>query len=347
MNRASYTVKQIAEKVGAQIFGDTSVKVSGIKPLETAGEEDLSFFAPTSKKRTAELLAKARQSKAGALFVAEHDESLNCPQLVCPNPLGAVVQLGALFRIQTKPGVGIHPTAVIDPSATVGSECRIGPYAVIGKNVRIGNRCVIYSHVVVYDEAVLGDECVIHAHAVIREGVVLGDDCLVQNGVVLGGDGFGYYPDREGNHQRIPHIGNVRLANHVDVGANTTIDRATLGETKIDEGAKIDNLVMIGHNVIVGKQSLLCAQVGISGSTEIGNHVVLGGQTGVADHVRIADGVRTAAKSGIAGDITEKMDVGGIPERTVGSWHREQIALQKLPTLMRRINKLLKDKTGE
>jgi UDP-3-O-[3-hydroxymyristoyl] glucosamine N-acyltransferase len=327
------TTGEIAKRLSAEIQGDLNQVITSIKPLLTAQSEDLSFFAPNSKKKAGELAQQARESRAGALLVKEFDTNFNCTQIKVPYPLGALAQLAPLFSVVGQ-DVGIHPTAVVHESAEVSTLASIGAFVVVGARSKIGDRTIIYPHCCIYHDVSIGPDGVIHAGAVIREGTQMGSNCLIQPGVVVGGDGFGYMSDKSGHH-RIPHVGQVVLADNVDIGANSTVDRGTFGETSVGQGTKIDNLVMVGHNVQIGVQSLLCAQVGLSGSCEIGDGVILAGQVGIADHVRIGNGVRAGAKSGITSDV-EKGDVAGFPHQEASEWRRNQVVLRNLPALLKK-----------
>ena len=328
------TTGEIAKRLSAELRGDSELLISSIKPLSSATANDLSFFSPTAKRKTVELTQQARLSAAGALLVAEFDEGFKCTQIKVPHPLGALVELAPYFKISDQES-GIHPTAVIHETASVSPNASIGAFVVIGARSKIGERTIIYPHTCIYQDVVIGTDGVVHAGSIIREGTQIGDNCLLQPGAVIGGDGFGYLPDKQVGHRRIPHLGQVILENDVDLGANTTIDRGTFGETRIGTGTKIDNLVMVGHNVKIGNRSLLCAQVGISGSCEIGDEVVLAGQAGVADHVKIGNRVRVAAKSGVSSDV-EKGDVAGYPHQEASKWRRNQIAIKYLPELLKK-----------
>ena len=337
MKTPNFTAGELAQRVKGQLHGEATLRIDGIKPLHMAGPSELSFFAPTSKKQTAELHAAAKQSKAGLIIVAKHDAEIPGAQLVVAHPLLAVSMIGGLFHHVPKPDLGVHPLACVHPSAVLGEGVAIGPFAVVGENASVGSRTVIHPQVVIYTGAKIGEDCVIHAGAVIREGVTLGNDCLVQPGVVVGSDGFGYLPEPGVGHRRIPHLGNVVLEDGVDLGANTTVDRGTLGETRVAKGAKVDNLVMIGHNVRVGHRSLLCAQVGISGSSTIGDDCILAGQVGVADHTTVGNRVRAMAQSGIKGVVEPNTDIGGSPSMDMKLYRRVIALTLRLPELFQRM----------
>jgi UDP-3-O-[3-hydroxymyristoyl] glucosamine N-acyltransferase len=338
--RQTLSLGDIAKLVGGKLYGSPEASIENLKPLELAGPKDLSFFAPNSRKAKTALEALLSSSSAGGLLVKERITSISIPQIEVDNPMAAVIEIAKRFRPQINPAPGAHPTAVVDPSAKLGEGVAIGAYAVIGPDVVIGARSVIHPHVVIYPGASIGADCIIHSNAVIREFVVLGDDCLLQNGAVIGGDGFGYIPDKEHGHRRIPHLGTVVIGDGVDLGANATIDRGTLGATVVGRQTKIDNLVMVGHNCQIGERNIFCSQVGISGSTTIGSNVILGGKVGVADHIKIGDGARIAARSGITGHVEAGAQVGGFPARPLSDWRRIEAVISNLPRLAREVREL-------
>lgn len=342
MQNQSLTVEKVANILSAEIKGNAQTVIKSIMPLEEAGQNDLSFFAPTSKRNAQMMEEKAINSKAGALLVKEFEAKFKCAQIKTENPLAAVVLLAEMFFSPKKPKAEISTQASISPSAKIGKDVYIGAFSVIGEDVTIEDNCIIHPHVVIYQGAKIGKNCVIHSGAVIREFVELGENCFIQNGVVLGGDGFGYFPDAKIGHRRIPHIGNLVLAKGVDIGCNATIDRSMLGSARIDENTKIDNLVMIGHNAIIGKRTIICGAVGISGSCKIGDDVILAGGVGVADHVEIGNNVRAAARAGITSSIPEKTDVAGHPQTTASAWRKQAILISKLPEINADLKKIKK-----
>lgn len=341
---ASALVELLARTLGieASLHGDGDKVVTGIRGLDSATSSDLSFLAPTSKRRFAELRKNALAGAAGILLIDKVDPLIPSTQIVTPHPFKAIVALSRHFVPAIAVDRRIDPRASVSESALLGAGVAVGPFAVIGDGVIIGENTIVHPHVVIYPFAKIGSNCVIHSGAVVREHVSLGDDCVLQNGVVIGGDGFGYMYEPGVGHVRIPHIGTVTVESGVDFGANATVDRATLGETKIGAGTKIDNLVMVGHNTSVGRGSLLCAQVGISGSCQVGNGVVLGGNAGVGDHIRIGDGARAAGKTGIIGDVPAKTDVAGYPHAEASEWRRSQALVRQLPRLVREVRALRK-----
>ncbi len=333
------TAGAIGQMIGGKVVGNENAIIEGVAPLESAGPSDLTFFDPTAKKKQQDYFQLACSSRAGAILIPEYEPQISATQIVTPKPLAAIIHAASLFHHPPRPAPGIHSTAIVHETAKIGTGAAIGAYCVIGEDCTIGDHAVLHPHVIVYGGAQIGAQCVIHSGAVIREFVRLGADCLIQNGVIVGGDGFGYIPDAKLGHRRIPHAGTVVLEDSVDLGANTTVDRATLGETRIGRAAKIDNLVMIGHNNKIGSCSLLCGQVGVSGSCTIGSQVVLGGQVGVADHITIGDKTRAGAQSGIANDIPGGIDLFGTPAIAAAEHWRAYAALKRLPDLIREVRR--------
>lgn len=340
------TAAKISEIVGGELKGAPTRAILNLLPLELAGPSDISFFSPTSKNQAQELFERAKISRAGLILLPKFETAFPADQIQIQNPMRAVIKVAHCFYQPSYPAVGIDPLASVHPTAEVDPSARIGPFAVISEGAQVGAGTVIFSHAVIYAGARVGNNCIIHSGAAIREGVTLGDDCLIQNGAVVGGDGFGYIPDPQVGHRRIPHIGTVVLESGVDLGANATVDRATFGETHIGKNTKLDNLVMVGHNVKIGERSLFCSQVGISGSTTIGNDVVLAGQVGVSDHAVIGDKVRATGQSGLMGTIAGGQDIAGTPAGPVQMWRRVAMLLPKLPELFKRVQRLEKS-TGQ
>lgn len=336
------SLNEIAALVGGKVIGDGAIVVNNIKPLEEAGVHEISFFAPTSKRASAALLAAARNTKASALLLSEEDSLISSAQIVVKNPMQAVIQLTSTYSQKPKTLSGISPLASVSPTASLGENVAVGAFSFIGDNVVVGPNTVIHPHVVIYDGAAIGANCVLHAGAVIREYVEIADDCLIQNGAVVGADGFGYIPDKVLGQRRLPHVGTVRLESRVDLGANTTVDRAQLGTTKIGAASKLDNLVMVGHNVTIGERAILCAQVGVSGSTQIGDDTVIGGNAGLADHLKIGKQVRIAAKSGVVGHVDDNSEVAGYPHAESSLWRRAMVLVRQLPELFQKVQLLNK-----
>ena len=272
-------------------------------------------------------------------------EELSTTQLQVSNPFASLMKVANKLVNKPKPKSEIHLTAIVGENPQFHSSVSIGAYCVIGNDVTIGEGTVLFPHSVVYDGAEIGKNCTIHSHAVIRENLSIGNSCVIQNGSTIGTDGFGYIPDADRGHVHIPHIGSLILEDEVEIGANSSIDRGTLGTTVIGSQSKIDNLVQIGHNNKIGKRTLVCGQVGIGGSCEIGSDVVLAGCVGVADHMKIDDGVRTAGMTGISRNLTKEegkanTDYAGLPPVPIGRWRRQMTSLAKLPDLLKEVRKL-------
>ncbi len=263
--------------------------------------------------------------------------ALEKPTLRTPNPQYAYARAVEFLHVLPKEKPGIHPTAVIDPSARIGANASIGACVVIGADVEIGENCTLLPQVVIYRGVKIGKNFFAHSHVSIRENCEIGDNVLLHNGVVIGSDGFGFAKDDNGNWYKIPQTGRVVIEDNVEVQANSCIDRASLGETRIGRNTKIDNLSQVAHNCIIAENSMLCAQVGLAGSTEIGKNVILAGQVGVAGHCKIGDGAIVTAQSGTHGDIPAGSMVSGTPAFDHKQWLRSVTAFMKLPEMARAI----------
>ena len=330
------TLAELAQHLGADLHGDGGVSVTGVRGIEEAGPSEITFVA------NPKYASLARTTKAAAILVAPDFPDIPTATLRLKNPYFAFSQALGLFYQPPRYAPGIHPTAVVDPTATIGRDAHIGAYVVIGPHSHIGSHATLLPHVVLYPGVSVGDHFFAHAHAVVREGCVLGDHVTLENGAIIGSDGFGFAKDHQGDWQKIPQSGPVRIGNHVDVQANACIDRATIGETEIADGAKIDNLVQIGHGSKVGKNTLVCAQAGLAGSSFIGANAILAGQTGVAGHCTLGDGVILTAQSGVSHDVPAGKMLSGSPAFDNRGWLRSVAAFQRLPELLKRLNLLEK-----
>jgi len=332
---AQFTLGRIAEALGATLEGDPARVIRGVAPLDSAGPEDVSFLVNARYSRA------AVQSAAGAVVVGREVEGLPQALLRVESPQTALIALLRLFHPAQPAAAGIHATAVVAGSARVDPTAFVGACAVVEPDARVGARSRVGALCFVGEGAVLGDDVVLHPRVVVKEGVVIGDRVIVHAGTVLGADGFGYAFDGTG-HRKIPQVGGLRIEEDVEIGANSTIDRATLGETRIRRGSKIDNLVHVGHNCDVGEDVILVAQVGVSGSCTIGSRAVLAGQVGVADHVTIGAGAVVLAKSGVPNDVPAGEVWSGTPSRPAGETRRIWAAEARLPDLLRRFRALEK-----
>ena len=330
---AGMTLAELAERLGCELRGEGAIEIRAVRGLEEAGPGDLTFL---SNPRYA---AQLNATRASAAIVARDGAELAIATLRADNPYLCFARALTLFHRPVMPPLGIHPTAVVAPSASIAEPVSIGAYAVVGDDVEIGSGATIHPHVTIYPGVTIGRDFVAHAGVVLREHVRIGDRVVLHPGVVVGADGFGFAPSPEGA-VKIPQVGIVVIEDDVEIGANTTIDRATLEATIIRRGAKLDNLVMVAHNCEIGAHSFLAAQVGIAGSTKVGRGVQMGGQAGVAGHVVIGDGVQVAAQSGVPSSVPAGKVVGGYPAVEASVWRRTSAALLRLPELLRRVRRL-------
>ena len=326
-------LSQIAKELSCRLDG-ADCDIIGVTGIEEAQAGHLTFI--TNPKYAAD----AKTTKASAIIVAENFPALDTPTLRSKNPYLAFARAIKLFYQVPQYSPGIHPAAVISDSASIGKNAHIGAYAVIGDNVTIGDNAIILAHVVLYQGCRIGNNFFAHAHAVVRENCQLGDHVVLQNGVIIGADGFGFAKDDAGRWEKITQSGPVIFADDVEVQANSCIDRASVGETRIGRNTKIDNLVQVGHGCSVGESTMLCAQVGLAGSTVIKNNVILAGQAGVAGHCTINDNVVITAQSGTHGDIPTGAMMSGSPAIESRQWARAIAAFNKLPDLLKTIRSL-------
>ena len=322
---------ELAGRLGCRLEGDGDIEITRVAGIETAGPSDVTFFA--NNKYAAEL----RTTRAGAVILGENAAAAPCAMLRTKNPYLAFAKAMEVFAPPWTPAPGIHPLALVADTAQVAAEASIGPFAVIGERARVGARTIVQPHAVIARDAQIGDDCLIHAGVSIRERVVLGHRVVVQDGAVIGSDGYGFARDADGSHYKIPQVGGVVLEDDVEIGANTTIDRPAVGETRIGRGAKIDNLVQIAHGVSVGARSLLAAQVGIAGSTTLEESVTLAGQVGVAGHLTVGKGVIATAQTGIPNSVEAGALVSGYPAIDNRDWLKASAIFRKLPELRKTI----------
>ena len=327
---------ELARVLQAELRGDPNLEITGVAGIEEAGAGQLTFVA---NPKYAHL---ARTTHASAILVGPDFPDVPAATLRLKNPYLAFARAVDLFYQPPAWPPGIHPTAAIHPTAKIGANARVGAYAVIGENVIIGNDAIILPHVVIYPGVRIGDRFFAHAHAVVREHCLLGDDVLLQNGAVVGSDGFGFAKDDRGNWHKIPQSGLTILGNRVEVQTNACIDRASVGATRIGDGVKVDNLVQVGHGSSVGEDTLLCAQVGLAGSTHVGRNVILAGQVGVAGHCNIGDRVIAIAQAGLHGDIPPGSMLAGSPAFDHKQWLRATALFSRLPELVKQFQRKTK-----
>jgi UDP-3-O-[3-hydroxymyristoyl] glucosamine N-acyltransferase len=327
-------LSKLAESLSARLEnGSPETEITGVAGIEDAAAGHVTFVA------NPKYASAARTTRASAVIIAEDFPAVSTAVLRSKNPYLAFARALELFYQPPAYAQGIHPTAVIHPSAKVGANAHIGPYVVIERDVTLGANATLLAHVVIYPGATVGSNFFAHAHAVVREHCRLGNNVILQNGAVVGADGFGFAKDDAGHWHKIVQSGPAVLGDHVEVQANACVDRASVGETHIASGAKIDNLVQVGHGSKVGENSLLCAQAGLAGSTEIGKNVILAGQVGVAGHCKIGDGAVATAQSGIPNDVPAGAVVSGYPAIDNKLWLRCSAAFLRLPELVKAIRR--------
>jgi UDP-3-O-[3-hydroxymyristoyl] glucosamine N-acyltransferase len=320
----------IAKALEARIDNASpDTEITGVAGIETADRGQLTFVSNPKYN------AAAKTTKASAVIVAENFPAIATGMLRSKNPYLAWAKAIELFYQPPRYSPGIHPTAVVHPTAKIGKRAHLGPYVVVDADAVIGDDAVLLAHVVIYRGASIGHNFFAHAHAVVREFCHLGDNVLLQNGAVVGSDGFGFAKDDESRWHKIVQSGNVVVESDVEIQANACIDRASIGETRIGRGAKIDNMVHVGHSCTVGHDTLLCAQVGLAGTTDVGNNVILAGQVGVSGHVKIGDGAIAIAQSGIPHDVAPGAMVSGAPAIDHRLWLKCCAAYTKLPELVK------------
>ncbi len=329
---------QIATTLGARLEnGSPDLEITGVAGIKEALPGQLTFVA------NPKYAGAARTTKASAVIVSDEFPVVATALLRCSNPYLTFAHALELFSQPPRYEPGVHPTAVVHPSAVVGAGVHIGPYVVIDQSVEIGRNAVLLAHVVIYRGAKIGDDFFAHAHAVVREGCQIGNPGLLQNGLLVGADGFGFAKDDSRQWYKIVQPEPVVIEDDVEIQANSCIDRASVDKTRIGRGAKIDNLVQVGHGSHIGAHCLLASQVGLAGSTEIGDHVILTGQVGVVGHCKIGDGAIVTPQSGVAGDVEAGAIVSGAPAVDHRLWLKYSALLPRLPEIVRAVRKIVKD----
>jgi UDP-3-O-[3-hydroxymyristoyl] glucosamine N-acyltransferase len=325
-------LSQIASVLNARLEnGSPDTEITGLNGIEQAGPGEITFVA------NPKYAAAARLTKAAAVIVAENFPVIPAATLRVEDPYLSFARALELFHHPLRYVPGVHPTAIIHPSAKIGRDAHVGPYVVVDENVEIGDHAVLLAHVVIYRGVKIGDNFFAHAHAVVRENCRIGNHVLLHNGVVIGCDGFGFAKTHDGRWYKIPQPAPVVIEDDVEVQANSCIDRASVGETRIRRGVKIDNLVQVGHGSQVGEDALLCSQVGLAGSTEIGNRVILTGQVGVVGHCKVGDAAIVTPQSGVANDIPAGALVSGAPAVDHKLWLKYSAILPRLPEIARAV----------
>lgn len=330
------TLSEVCKRVGVAFEGDGSLEIRGVASLDMAGKGDLSFLA------NLKYAPDAKSSKASALIVPEEWEGTSSAALIrVKNPDEVFAKVSMLFyRPPPDPLPGVHATALVAEDVELGEGVCIGPYCVVEPGVRLGRGTVLRAHNYIGHACVIGEQSVLYPHVSVRENVQIGSRVIIHNGTVIGSDGFGYSVDRNGVRTKIPQIGTVVVGNDVEIGANVTIDRARFGKTVIGNGVKIDNLVQIAHNVVIGDHAVIVAQVGIAGSSSIGEKTILAGQAGISGHIRIGSGVIVGPQSGVTKDLPDGIHVLGQPAAPVQRMKRTHAAIMLLPRMKERLSEL-------
>lgn len=335
-NSPSITLSELASLLNCPFEGEGSTKIWGVSSLDKAKKGDLVFLAHHKYRSLLD------ETKASAAIIPYDEKFDRIPVIKSRNPHLMFIKAVDFFFKPHLPEPGIHPQALVSPSAKIRKEVSIGAFAIIGDEVEIGERTVIFPLATIFPQAKIGSHSIIHSHVTIREEVLVGNRVIIHNSAVIGSDGFGYIQAEDGSHIKIPQKGRVIIEDDVEVGANTAIDRASLGETIIRKGTKIDNLVQIAHNVEIGPNCIIAGQTGIAGSSKLEKNVITAGQVGVADHVKIGENVIIAAKSGVTKDIPANSIVAGIPHLDIKDWRKAWASIPHLYDLLREIRKLKK-----
>jgi UDP-3-O-[3-hydroxymyristoyl] glucosamine N-acyltransferase len=341
-------LRDVAARLSCSFEGGGEIEITGVASLEAARAGDLTFFV------NPKYLDELRRTQASAVIAAPGVAGIPCAVLRADDPYLAFARALGLFADGWRPSPGVHRLAHVETGAAIAPDASIGAFAVVGEGARIGARTIVHPHVTIGRFAEIGEDCIIHSQASIRERVRVGNRIVLHDGVVLGADGFGFAPRRDGTHEKIPQIGGLVIEDDVEIGANSTVDRPAVGETRIGAGTKIDNLVQIAHGVHLGRNVLLAAQVGIAGSTVIEDGVTLAGQVGVAGHLTIGRGVVATAQTGIPNSVDAGAFISGYPAIPNRDWLKASAVFRKLPELRRlvadlerRIAELEEDARGQ
>jgi UDP-3-O-[3-hydroxymyristoyl] glucosamine N-acyltransferase len=343
-----FSAQQISALLGGQLYGNSGAKVSDVAPIEQAEARHLSFvteekYLPYLGHTKAGVVLITRSLVEGKVSFPDGEGKAGGAFILVDNARGAMAQLLQIVsKTMNPPKKGIEQPCCISDGVRVPEDAYIGAFAYIGKNVQLGAGVQIYPHVYIGDNVSIGEHTILYSGVRVYAHCKIGAECILHSGVVVGADGFGFEPDAQGVNKKIPQIGNVVIEDDVEIGANTTIDRAMMGSTIVHRNVKIDNLVQIAHNVEIGESTFLCAQVGIAGSTKIGKHCILTGQVGVAGHIEIADGCIFGAQSGVPNSIRKAGMYQGYPAIDAGNWRRSVVGFKQLPEIIKRLNELEK-----
>ena len=334
-----FTAQQIAELIKGRVEGDKDAKVSSFAKIEEGHEGAISFLS--NKK----YLHYIYETKSSVVLVDESlvlERNVNCTLIRVKSAYEAVAQLLQLYESMKPRKRGISDLAFIDPTAAIGEDCYIGPFAYVGPKCVIGDNYIIHPHAALGDNVIVGKNTEIHRNAVIYHDCKVGNRCILHAGCVIGADGFGFAPSENG-YDKIPQIGIVTIEDDVEIGANTCVDRSTMGSTFIRNGVKLDNLVQIAHNTDIGANTVMSSQVGVAGSTKVGEWCMFGGQVGISGHITIGNKVMLGAQSGVPGSIKDGQQLIGTPPMEMRSYFKSQAIFRRLPEMYNEINKLRKE----
>jgi UDP-3-O-[3-hydroxymyristoyl] glucosamine N-acyltransferase len=327
-------LRDLAERLDCRLEGDGDVEIRQVAGIQTADAGDITFLANPKYEKA------LRTTRASAVILKDEAPPAPCAMLRTKDPYLAFARAVGLFAPVSRPAPGIHSLAAVAPDAHIGVDVSLSAFVAVGEGASIGDRTIVYPNVTIGAGTRIGADCVIHSNVSIRERVTVGDRVILQNGVVIGGDGYGFVRRGDGTHEKIPQVATVVIEDDVELGANTTVDRPAVGETRIKTGTKIDNLVQIGHGVTVGRNVLLAAQVGIAGSTDLDDDVVFGGQVGVGGHLTIGRGAVAVGQSGVTNSLEARAMVAGYPAIDSRDWRKASVVFKRLPELKRRIEAL-------
>lgn len=330
----SFTLGSLAEQLGCEVYGDPGVEIQAVSTIEKAGPGDITFLA------NMKYAPKVSASKASAIIAAESLKQFSGATLVSGNPYHDFARALGLFYQAPRPAPGVHPLAYVAPTANVGANPSIGPFAVVGEHVTIGANVILHPHSVIYEGCRIGDDFTAHSHASVREFCRIGNRVTLHNGVVVGGDGFGFAKTNAGRQAKIPQSGITVIEDDVEIQTLSSVDRATLGETRVKRGAKIDSLCQIGHACVVGEDNIICGQTGLAGSTVLEENVIMAGQTGSSGHLTIHKNAIVWAQSGVGHDVPEGKIVAGSPAFDYRDWLRSSATIPKLGEMLRTVRAL-------
>src|ERR1051325_6922793 len=327
-------LRELAERLACRLEGHGEIEIVRVAGIQDAGPGDLTFVA------NPKYLSQLSTTRASAVVLRDDTPQPAVAVLRTADPYLAFARAVGLFAPAWKPQPGVHAMAAVARDATLGADVSIGAFVAIGEGATIGDRTIIFPNVTIGPGARIGADCVVHSNVAVRERVTIGNRVILQNGVVVGGDGYGFVRRGDGTHEKIPQVASVVIEDDVELGANTTVDRPAVGETRIKAGTKIDNLVQIAHGVVIGRNVLMAAQVGIAGSTDIGDDVMFGGQVGVGGHLTIGRGVVAVGQSGVTNSVEAGAMVAGYPAIDAREWRRASAVFRRLPELKKRIQQL-------